>query len=86
MARLPQVDKDRLRVRRRMAIASFLIVLLSLPTVLLMCFFGDVIVADNLLKASGIITPVILFLTGLVIQYGHYSQQQDMNGTDSNKE
>lgn len=79
---LSQNDKDKLRIRRRMAITSFIVIVTSIPVILLMCFFGGSVVADNLLKASGVITPLYLFLTGVVMQYGHYSQQQDMNNKE----
>jgi len=42
-----------------------------------MIFFGDKELANNLISGTGIISPIILALTGIIAQYAHTSLQHD---------
>lgn len=64
-------------VRRRMAIASFVSILAVLFGTMVMSYYGTALVGENLLKATGIISPILVCLTGLIVQYAHTSHQHD---------
>jgi len=71
------MTKDIMRIRRHIAITSFVCIILTLFSVLLMIFFGNKELANNMLSATGIISPIILALTGIIAQYAHTSSQHD---------
>jgi len=68
---------DKMRIRRNIAITSFVSILVVLGTTLIMIFFGTEQVGENMLKSTGIISPILLSLTGLIAQYAHTSHQND---------
>lgn len=69
--------EEKFRLRRRLAVASFYIIVATLAVVIAVAFFGGKHVSSNLSAATGIISPIIVCLTGLVMQYAYQVQKSD---------
>lgn len=69
---------DMFKVRRRFAKASFVSVLITLFSCLLIAAFGGPLAAANLKEAGIIIVPIIVCLTGVIGQYAHLVYKQDI--------
>lgn len=66
---------DTLRVRRNIAIISFICILITLFSSLAMAFFGSPSVAANINAMQMLLTSIVGFLTGIVGAYYHNSHK-----------
>lgn len=60
---------DRFRVRRHMAVAAFVTLVLTVPGTFALILVGGEHMGDKLLQGSGVLAPVIACLTALVWKY-----------------
>lgn len=60
---------DRFRVRRQMALAAFVTLVLTVPATFALILVGGEHMGDKLLQGSGVLAPVIACLTALVWKY-----------------
>lgn len=65
--------EDKLRVRRGIAITSFISILLTLVFCLVMVMLGTPQMVTNITSLQGLISTIMVFLTGLVGGYFHNS-------------
>jgi len=77
--------RTKMLIRRRMAVSSFISIIVVLFLMLIMCFFGTEQVGENLLKASGIVSPILICLTGIIVQYAHSAHQNDLKDGDNDQ-
>ena len=72
---------EKFKIRRRMAVASFIQISCLIPIVLAMVFFGSPALAGNLSAASAILLGLIASLTGIIGHYNHmvYSSDKDLD-------
>ncbi len=69
--------KTHFKLRRRWASIAFYTLVATLALVLAMVFFGDETVGQNLTQAAGVVSPILVCLTGLVAQYAYQVQRDD---------
>ena len=79
------ISSDQFKVRRRIAIASFIVIILTLIIVLIGVISGSEDVGKNLSMASGTISPIILCLTSIIGQYQYSVFKTDTLGEKNEK-
>tara|TARA_R110000803_G_scaffold13482_9_gene37945 strand:- start:23026 stop:23271 length:246 start_codon:yes stop_codon:yes gene_type:complete len=75
---------DRFRVRRMMAISSYIQISLLIPLVLAIVFFGSELVSSNLMAASAVLITLIGALVAIIGHYNHMVYKDD--GTKEKKD
>ena len=65
------------KLRRSLAICAFIGILLIITIVLCGAVFGAATVGSNLAAATGIISPAMVCLTGVIGQYAHTVYKTD---------
>jgi len=63
------MNKNQFKIRRAMAIAAFVLISLTLLSVLLIASFGSAVVVENLNDINPIITPITVCFTGIIAHY-----------------
>ena len=63
-----------------MAVVSFITLIVTLFTVLVMSFYGGALIGDNLMKATGIVSPILVCLTAIVMQYAYSRDDKRLAG------
>lgn len=71
--------QTKFKIRRMMAVGSYIQISLLIPIVLAIVFFGSTIVAANLAAASAILLGLIAALTGIIGHYNHMVYSDDKN-------
>jgi hypothetical protein len=66
------MKSDQFKIRRFIALTSFVAVLMIAVAVLAMVAFGDAAIAGKLSAASGLLTIIVM---ALIANFGHYSHQ-----------
>lgn len=80
------MSDDPFKIRRQWAKNSFRIIVGTLAMCIVIGLFCDAAQVDNLVKLGFIITPILLCLTGLIVQYSQLVHFTDKDDKDRNKE
>lgn len=75
---------EKFKIRRRMALCSFIALITIVIVVLLGAIFGSPNVGSNLNSSSGIISPAMLCFTGIIGQYAHLVYATDKEKKNEN--
>jgi high-affinity Fe2+/Pb2+ permease len=75
--------KPRHRIKRNVALASFLAILGSIPVLFLAVVFGDENTANNLSAAAPIFATALVTLGGLVMGYFGVVHHDDLRNGDA---